>query len=189
MAQQGKGFDLDDLNKRMNGAVAALKHEFSGLRTGRASVSLLDPVQVDAYGSNMPINQVGTVNAPEPRMLTVQVWDRGLVVSVDKAIRSAGLGLNPQVDGQLIRIPIPPLTEDRRKELTKIAHKYAEQAKVAVRNIRRDGMELLKKLEKDHQISEDEHKKHSDKVQGATDTHVKEIDDVLASKEKEIMQV
>ena len=189
MAQQGKGFDLDDLNKRMNGAVATLKHEFAGLRTGRASVSLLEPVHVDAYGQSMSLNQVGTVNAPEPRMLTVQVWDRGLVVSVDKAIRSAGLGLNPQVDGQLIRIPIPPLTEDRRKELTKIAHKYAEQAKVAVRNIRRDGMELLKKLEKDHQMSEDEHKKQGDKVQAATDAHVKEIDDVLANKEKEIMQV
>ena len=189
MAQQTKGFDLEDLQKRMKGAVAQLKHEFAGLRTGRASVSLLDPVQVDAYGSNMPLSQVGTVNAPEARMLTVQVWDRGLVVSVDKAIRAAGLGLNPQVDGQLIRIPIPPLTEDRRKELTKIGHKYAEGAKVAVRNIRRDGMELLKKLEKEHQISEDEHKKHSDEVQGATDSHVKEIDDALAQKEKEIMRV
>jgi ribosome recycling factor len=189
MAQQTKGFDLEDLQKRMKGAVATLKHEFAGLRTGRASVSLLEPVHVDAYGSSMPLAQVGTVNAPEARMLTVQVWDRGLVVSVDKAIRSAGLGLNPQVDGQLIRIPIPPLTEDRRKELTKIAHKYAEQAKVAVRNIRRDGMELLKKLEKDHQMSEDEHKKHGDKVQTATDAHVKEIDDALAQKEKEIMQV
>ena len=189
MAQQNKGFDLEDIQTRMKGAVAALKHEFAGLRTGRASVGLLDPVHVDAYGSNMPLNQVGTVNAPEARMLTVQVWDRGLVVSVDKAIRSAGLGLNPQVDGQLIRIPIPPLTEDRRKELTKIAHKYAEQGKVAVRNIRRDGMELLKKLEKDHQMGEDEHKKHSDKVQAATDAHVKEIDEALAQKEKEIMQV
>src|SRR5262245_56000080 len=163
MAQQSKGFDLDDLQKRMHGAVAALKHEFSGLRTGRASVSLLDPIQVEAYGNNMPLNQVGTVNAPEPRMLTVQVWDRSMVIAVDKAIRSAGLGLNPQVDGQLIRIPIPPLTEDRRKELTKIAHKYAEGAKVAVRNLRREGMEVLKKLEKDHQMGEDEHKKHADK--------------------------
>ena len=189
MAQQTKGFDLEELQKRMKGAVATLKHEFAGLRTGRASVSLLDPIHIDAYGSNMPLAQVGTVNAPEPRMLTVQVWDRGLVVAVDKAIRSAGLGLNPQVDGQLIRIPIPPLTEDRRKELSKIAGKYSEGAKVAVRNIRRDGMELLKKLEKEHQISEDEHKKHGDKVQSATDTHVKEIDDALAQKEKEIMQV
>ena len=189
MAQPSKGFDLEDLQKRMKGAVAQAKHEFAGLRTGRASVGLLDPIHVDAYGSNMPLAQVGTVNAPEARMLTVQVWDRGLVVSVDKAIRSAGLGLNPQVDGQLIRIPIPPLTEDRRKDLTKIAHKYAEGAKVAVRNIRRDGMELLKKLEKEHQMSEDEHTKNADKVQTATDAHVKEIDDVLAQKEKEIMQV
>jgi ribosome recycling factor len=186
---QSKPFDLDDINKRMNGAVATLKHEFAGLRTGRASVTLLDPVTVDAYGSSMPLNQVATINAPEPRMLTVQVWDRGLASAVDKAIRSAGLGLNPQVDGQLLRIPIPPLTEDRRKELSKIGAKYAEAARVAVRNIRRDGMEHLKALEKEHQISEDEHKKKHDLVQKATDAHVKEIDDALAAKEKEIMQV
>jgi ribosome recycling factor len=186
---QSKPFDLDDINKRMNGAVATLKHEFAGLRTGRASVSLLDPITVDAYGSTMPLNQVATVNAPEPRMLTVQVWDRGLASAVDKAIRSSGLGLNPQVDGQLLRIPIPPLTEDRRKELSKIGAKYAESARVAVRNIRRDGMEHLKALEKEHQISEDEHKKKHDLVQKATDAHVKEIDDTLAAKEKEIMQV
>jgi ribosome recycling factor len=186
---QTKPFDLEDLNKRMRGAVQTLKQEFSGLRTGRASVSLLEPVQVDAYGSNMPITQVGTVNAPEPRMLTVQVWDRGLVIAVDKAIRGAGLGLNPQVDGQLLRIPIPPLTEDRRKELSKIAAKYSESARIAVRNIRRDGMEHLKKLEKEHQMSEDEHKKMSEKVQQATDSHIKEIDEAYASKEKEIMQV
>lgn len=186
---QSKPFDLDDLHKRMKGAVQTLRHEFSGLRTGRASASLLDPVQVDAYGSAMPLNQVGTVNAPEPRMLTVQVWDRGLVIPVDKAIRAAGLGLNPQVDGQLLRIPIPPLTEERRRELTKIASKYCESARVAVRNIRRDGMEHLKKLEKEHQISEDEHKKNSEKVQQATDNHIKEIDDSFAAKEKEIMQV
>jgi ribosome recycling factor len=186
---QSKPFDLEDLNKRMRGAVQTLKQEFSGLRTGRASVSLLEPVQVDAYGSNMPIAQVGTVNAPEPRMLTVQVWDRGLVIAVDKAIRGAGLGLNPQVDGQLLRIPIPPLTEDRRKDLSKIAAKYSESARIAVRNIRRDGMEHLKKLEKEHQMSEDEHKKMSEKVQQATDSHIKEIDEAYASKEKEIMQV
>jgi ribosome recycling factor len=186
---QSKPFDLDDINKRMNGAVATLKHEFAGLRTGRASVTLLDPITVDAYGSSMPLNQVATINAPEPRMLTVQVWDRGLASAVDKAIRSAGLGLNPQVDGQLLRIPIPPLTEDRRKELSKIGAKYAESARVAVRNIRRDGMEHLKALEKEHQISEDEHKKKHDLVQKATDSHVKEIDDALAAKEKEIMQV
>lgn len=186
---QSKPFDMDDLQKRMKGAVAQLKHEFAGLRTGRASVSLLEPVHVDAYGSAMPLTQVGTVNAPEPRMLTVQVWDRGLVTAVDKAIRSSGLGLNPQVDGQLLRIPIPPLTEDRRKELSKIGSKYAEAARVAVRNIRRDGMEHLKKLEKEHQMSEDEHKKQHDLVQKATDQHIKEIDDSLAAKEKEIMQV
>jgi ribosome recycling factor len=186
---QSKPFDLDDINKRMNGAVSTLKHEFAGLRTGRASVTLLDPITVDAYGSTMPLNQVATINAPEPRMLTVQVWDRGLAGAVDKAIRSAGLGLNPQVDGQLLRIPIPPLTEDRRKELSKIGAKYAEAARVAVRNIRRDGMEHLKALEKEHQISEDEHKKKHDLVQKATDSHVKEIDDALAAKEKEIMQV
>lgn len=186
---QSKPFDLEDLNKRMRGAVQTLKQEFSGLRTGRASVSLLEPVQVDAYGSNMPITQVGTVNAPEPRMLTVQVWDRGLVIAVDKAIRGAGLGLNPQVDGQLLRIPIPPLTEDRRKELSKIAAKYSESARVAVRNIRRDGMDHLKKLEKEHQMSEDEHKKMSEKVQQSTDSHIKEIDEAYTAKEKEIMQV
>ncbi len=188
MAQM-KPFDLEDINKRMKGAVSTLKHEFAGLRTGRASVTLLEPVHVDAYGSPMPLNQVATINAPEPRLLTVQVWDRGLAIAVDKAIRSANLGLNPQVDGQLLRIPIPPLTEDRRKELSKIGAKYAEAARVAVRNIRRDGMEHLKKLEKEHQISEDEHKKQHDLVQKATDQHIKEIDDALSSKEKEIMQV
>ena len=186
---QTKPFDLDDINKRMKGAVATLKHEFAGLRTGRASVTLLEPVHVDAYGSPMPLNQVATINAPEPRLLTVQVWDRGLAIAVDKAIRSANLGLNPQVDGQLLRIPIPPLTEDRRKELSKIGAKYAEAARVAVRNIRRDGMEHLKKLEKEHQMSEDEHKKQHDLVQKATDQHIKEIDDALGAKEKEIMQV
>jgi ribosome recycling factor len=186
---QTKPFDLDDLTKRMRGAVSTLKHEFAGLRTGRASVTLLEPVHVDAYGSPMPLNQVATINAPEPRLLTVQVWDRGLAIAVDKAIRSANLGLNPQVDGQLLRIPIPPLTEERRRELSKIGAKYAEAARVAVRNIRRDGMEHLKRLEKEHQISEDEHKKQHDKVQTATDTHIKEIDDSLGAKEKEIMQV
>jgi ribosome recycling factor len=183
------GFDIKDIERRMNGAIEVLRKEFAGLRTGRASTSLLEPIMVDAYGAQMPLPQVGTVGVPEPRMLTVQVWDRGLVVAVDKAIRSAGLGLNPQVDGQLLRIPIPPLTEDRRKELSKIASKYTEAARVAVRNIRRDGMEHLKALEKEHQISEDEHKKQHDKVQKATDAHIKEIDDALAAKEKEIMQV
>lgn len=186
---QTKPFDLEDINKRMKGAVSTLRHEFAGLRTGRASVSLLEPVHVDAYGSPMPLNQVATINAPEPRLLTVQVWDRGLAIAVDKAIRSANLGLNPQVDGQLLRIPIPPLTEDRRRELSKIGAKYAEAARVAVRNIRRDGMEHLKKLEKEHGISEDEHKRHGTEVQKATDDHIKRIDDTLHSKEQEIMQV
>src|SRR6201999_1837350 len=163
-------FNKDEMGRRMKGAVATLKSEFAGLRTGRASPALLDPVVVDAYGRQLPINQVGNISTPEPRLLTVQVWDKGLVKAVDKAIRDAGLGLNPQVDGQLLRIPIPPLTEDRRKELSKIGAKYAEAARVAVRNIRRDGMEHLKALEKEHQISEDEHKKKHDLVQKATDS-------------------
>lgn len=181
--------DKDDIQKRMKGAVNTLKSEFNGLRTGRASASLLDPVQVDAYGSNMPLNQVATVNVPEPRMITVQVWDKGLIIAVDKAIRAAGLGVNPQSDGQLIRIPIPPLTEDRRKELVKLAHKYGEQAKVAIRQVRRDGMDQLKKLEKDHHVSEDERKRLEDEVQKMTDTIIKEVDDSLQAKEREIMQV
>ncbi|NWH08943.1 MAG: ribosome recycling factor [Alphaproteobacteria bacterium] len=182
-------FNKDDLQKRMKGAAATLKQEFNGLRTGRASVSLLDPVMVDAYGSAMPINQVGTVNTPEPRMITVQVWDKGLVIPVDKAIRAAGLGVNPQVDGTLIRIPIPPLTEERRKELVKLAHKYAESARVAVRNVRRDGMDALKKMEKDGKIGQDEHKRLEEEVQKITDASIKEIDEALQVKEKEIMQV
>ncbi|MBM3597758.1 MAG: ribosome recycling factor [Alphaproteobacteria bacterium] len=181
--------DLSDIKRRMDSALDVLKKEFGGLRTGRASPSLLDHVMVDAYGSSMPINQVGTVGVPEPRMITVQVWDRGLVKAVDKAIRDAGLGVNPQMDGQLIRIPLPSLTEERRKELVKIAHKYSEQARVAVRNVRRDGNELLKKLEKEHKITEDEHRKHQADVQKMTDEHVKKVDDALAAKEKEIMQV
>ncbi|HEY6579033.1 MAG TPA: ribosome recycling factor, partial [Rhizomicrobium sp.] len=158
-------FDKEDVNRRMNGSLAALKGEFAGLRTGRANPALLDPVAVDAYGSSMPIAQLGTVSAPEPRMLTVQVWDKSMVKAVDKAIRDAGLGLNPQMDGQLLRIPIPELNEERRRELAKLAHKYAEQARVAVRNVRRDGMELLKKLEKDHQISQDEHRRLGEELQ------------------------
>jgi ribosome recycling factor len=181
--------DMDDVGKRMKGAVAALKHEFGGLRTGRASASLLEPVNVEAYGNTVPISQVGTINVPEPRMISVQVWDRALVSAVDKAIRSAGLGLNPQVDGTLVRIPIPQLTEERRKELSKIAHKYAESGKVAVRNVRRDAMDLLKKLEKDKHLGEDERKGLEEKVQKLTDQHIKEIDDALAAKDKEIMQV
>jgi ribosome recycling factor len=182
-------FDMKELQRRMDGALEALRREFAGLRTGRASAHLLDAVTVNAYGSDMPLNQVGTVNVPEPRMISVQVWDRGLVVSVQKAIREAGLGLNPVTDGQLVRIPIPPLSEERRKELTKIAHKYAEQARVAVRNVRRDGMEQLKKAEKDGTMSEDEHRHQADLVQKVTDEHVKKVDEALAQKEQEIMQV
>src|ERR1700761_2825456 len=182
-------YNKDELSRRMDGAIAALKAEFSGLRTGRASPALLDPVMVEAYGNQTPISQVGTVSAPEARMLTVQVWDKGLAKAVDKAIRDAGLGLNPQMDGQLLRIPLPELNQERRKELSKLASKYAEAARVAVRNVRRDGMELLKKLEKDHKIGEDEHHKQGDELQKLTDAHIKEIDQVLHGKEQEIMQV
>ncbi|QEX17156.1 ribosome-recycling factor [Hypericibacter terrae] len=178
-----------DLQRRMDSAIEALQREFSGLRTGRASSHLLDKVVVKAYGSDMPINQVGNVNVPEPRMISVQVWDRGLVIAVEKAIREAGLGLNPVTDGQLVRIPIPELSQERRQELTKIAHKYAEQARVAVRNVRREGMEALKKMEKDGKISQDDHRHRSDEVQKMTDGHIKKVDEALAQKEKEIMQV
>jgi ribosome recycling factor len=180
---------LNEFSRRMDGALEALHKEFTGLRTGRASAHLLDQIKVMAYGNSMPLNQVGTVNVPEPRMITVQVWDRGLTREVEKAIRDAGLGLNPASDGQLVRVPIPELSQERRTELSKIAHKYAEQARVAVRNVRRDGMEFLKKQEKDGKISEDEHRKLHDEVQKLTDGHVKKVDDTLAAKEKEIMQV
>lgn len=181
--------DVKELEKRMQGAMDALKKEFTGLRTGRASVNLLDPVMVEAYGQRMSLNQVGTVSAPEPRLLTVSVWDKGLVVATAKAIREAGLGLNPAPDGQMIRIPIPELTSERRAELAKLAHKYAEQGRVAVRNVRRDGMEALKKAEKDHQISQDEHRQKSDEVQKLTDRFVKLVDEALVHKEKEIKTV
>jgi ribosome recycling factor len=180
---------LNEFSRRMDGALEALRKEFGGLRTGRASVHLLDQVVVQAYGSSMPLNQVGNVNVPEPRMITVQVWDRGLVREVEKAIRDGGLGLNPASDGQLVRVPIPELSQERRTELSKIAHKYAEQARVAVRNVRRDGMEMLKKQEKDGKISQDEHKGLHDQVQKLTDEHIKKVDEALAAKEKEIMQV
>jgi ribosome recycling factor len=180
---------MNELRRRMEGALEALRREFAGLRTGRASAHLLDTVVVKAYGGEMPLNQVGTVNVPEPRMITVQVWDRGLVTPVEKAIREANLGVNPQADGQLVRIPIPELSQERRQELTKIAHKYAEGGRVAVRNVRRDGMEMLKKMEKDHKISEDEHRRHSEEVQKLTDDHIRKVDDALAQKEKEILQV
>src|SRR5262245_44520847 len=180
---------LNEFSRRMDGALEALHKEFAGLRTGRASTHLLDQIKVQAYGSTMPLNQVGTVNVPEPRMITVQVWDRGLVREVEKSIRDAGLGLNPASDGQLVRVPIPELSQERRTELSKIAHKYAEQARVAVRNVRRDGMEFLKKLEKDGEISQDEHRDRAEEVQKATDQHIRRVDEALAQKEKEIMQV
>ena len=182
-------FKLEDFKKRMDGAINALMHEFGGLRTGRASPTILDPIQVEAYGSVSPLNQVAGVSVPEPRMISVQVWDRAVVQAVDKAIRSANLGLNPIIDGQTLRIPVPPLTGERRTELTKVAAKYGESARVAVRNVRREAMDQLKKLEKDHAISEDEHKKHGVEVQKTTDDHIKKIDDMLRHKEEEILQV
>ena len=182
-------FDIKDIKRRMSGAVDSLKTEFSGLRTGRAHSSLLDPIKVEAYGSPTPISQVATVTTPEPRMLSVQVWDKSMVPAIDKAIRNSSLGLNPVVEGALLRIPIPPLNEERRQELSKTAGTYAEQAKVAVRNVRRDGMDSLKRQEKDGQISEDEHKKLADQVQKATDETISSIDQLLKSKQEEIMQV
>ena len=182
-------YDKNELNRRMDGAVSTVKSELNGLRTGRASAALLDPVKVEAYGNVSPINQVGTVGTPEPRLITVQVWDKGLVKAVDKAIRDAGLGLNPQTDGQLIRIPLPELNEERRKELVKLAHKYGEAARVAVRNVRRDGMDALKKAEKDGKIGQDEHHKLGDELQKLTDGHIRDIDQALQGKEQEIMQV
>jgi ribosome recycling factor len=180
---------LNDIGKRMDGAFEVLVREFTGLRTGRASVNLLDTIKVDVYGSLMPLNQVGTINVPEPRMLTVQVWDKSMVKIVEKAIRDSDLGLNPAADGQLIRIPLPPMSEQRRQELVKIAGKYAEDTRISVRNVRRDGMEMVKKWEKDGDISGDEHHRLSDEVQKITDDHIKKIDDLLSQKQKDIMQV
>ncbi|TWB44300.1 ribosome recycling factor [Nitrospirillum pindoramense] len=180
---------MDDITRRMDGAVESLRKEFAGLRTGRASASLLEPVTVEAYGSHMPLTQVATVSVPEPRLITVQVWDRTMVKATEKAIREAGLGLNPQTDGQIIRVPIPDLNQERRQELVKVANKYAEQARVAVRNVRRDGMDMLKKLQKDGDLSEDEHKTWSDKVQALTDAHIKKIDEAFTAKEKDITQI
>jgi ribosome recycling factor len=179
--------DKSDIQRRMHGAVDALKHDLSGLRTGRASIALLDTIHVEVYGANMPLNQVATVSVPEARMLTVQVWDRSNVQPVEKAIRSANLGLNPVTDGQLIRLPIPDLTEDRRKELAKLVGQFAEKAKIAVRNVRRDGMEHLKQDEKKHDISEDERKRLEVEVQKLTDDTINEIDEASAAKEKEIL--
>ncbi len=181
--------NIPDLKRRMSGALEALKREFAGLRTGRATTGLLEPIVVDAYGAKMPLAQVGGVNAPEPRLLTIQVWDNSLVTAVVKAIQEADLGLNPQADGQLVRVPVPELTEERRLELAKVAHKYGEQARVAIRNVRRDGMEEIKRLEKDHEISQDEQKAWHDDIQKMTDDLIAEIDEALKHKEQEIKQV
>jgi len=181
--------DLADLRRRMKGAVENLKSEFAGLRTGRASVHLMDPVMVDAYGAQMPLNQVATVSTPESRMISVSVWDKTMVALAEKAIRNAGLGLNPIVDGQTLRIPIPELNEERRTELTKVSGKYAEQSRIAIRNVRRDGMDTIKRLEKDSKISQDEQKSYSDRIQKLTDEMITEIDHLTEIKEKEIMQV
>ncbi len=181
--------DLKDLERRMNGAIEVLKQEFAGLRTGRASVHLLEPINVEAYGASMPMNQVGTIGVPEPRMITVQVWDRSLVGAVERAIRESDLGLNPQTEGQLIRVPIPMLSEERRVELGKIAHKYAEQSRIAVRNVRRDGMDTLKRMEREHEMSQDEQHMWSEEIQEMTDSHIKTIDEALEQKDGEILQV
>jgi len=180
---------LKDLRRRMDGALDVLKKEFSGLRTGRASPNLLDPVTVEAYGSSMPLSQCGTVSVPEPRMLSVQVWDRALVKPVEKAIRDAGLGLNPQTEGQTVRVPIPDLNEERRKELVKVAAKYTEQARVSVRNVRRDGIDSLKRLEKNGELNQDEQRRVEKEVQALTDDYIKKIDEAFAQKDKEILQV
>ncbi|AKH41888.1 ribosome recycling factor [Altererythrobacter atlanticus] len=181
-------YDKSDIERRMQGAVESLKSDLAGLRTGRANVALLDPVVVEVYGSMMPLSQVATVNAPEPRMLSVQVWDKANVTAVEKGIAHAGLGLNPMIDGQTLRLPIPDLTEDRRKELAKLAGQYAEKAKIAIRNVRRDGMEMLKEDEKKKEISEDDRKRLEEEVQKMTDKYVAETDAAAAHKEKEILQ-
>ena len=180
-------YDKNDINRRMHGALEVLKHELAGLRTGRASTALLDPIQVEVYGANMPLNQVATVSVPEPRLISVQVWDRSNVGPVEKAIRNAGLGINPITDGQMIRLPIPDLTEERRKELAKLASQYAEKARIAVRNVRRDGNDSLKTDEKKGEISEDEHKRLETEVQKLTDATIAEIDVTAHAKEKEIL--
>jgi len=181
--------DLNELKRRMQGALQLLKHELGGLRTGRASASLLEPVQVEAYGTHMPLNQVATVSVPEPRLLSVQVWDKSMVHAVEKAIQASNLGLNPSTEGQVLRLRIPELNEERRKDLVKVAHKYAETARVAVRHVRRDGLDVLKKLLKDHKVGEDEEKRSAEQVQKATDEAIAEIDKMLATKEKEILTV
>jgi ribosome recycling factor len=181
--------DLAELKRRMSGAVQVLRQELAGLRTGRASVHLLDPVQVDAYGTHMPLNQLATVSVPEARLLTVQVWDKSMVSAVERAIINSNLGLNPATEGQVLRLRIPELNEERRKELVKVAHKYAEAARVAVRHVRRDGLDVIKKLEKDHKLGKDEHDRDAEQIQKATDQVIGEIDQALATKEKEILTV
>ena len=181
--------NLDDLKRRMEGAISAFSHDLAGLRTGRASVTMIDQITVDAYGSKMPIEQVGTISVPEPRTISIQVWDKGLVVSVEKSIQESGLGLNPQTDGQLVRIPVPELNEERRQGLIKIAGKYAEQSRVSIRNIRRDGMDSIKSMEKNSEIGKDESVSLSSTVQDLTDDHIKKIDQTLLNKEQEIKQV
>jgi ribosome recycling factor len=180
---------LKDLRRRMDGALEVLRKEFGGLRTGRASASLLEPITVSAYGGAMPLNQLANVSVPEPRMITVQVWDRAMVKAVDKAIRESGLGLNPQTEGQVIRVPIPDLNEERRRELTRVTAKYAEQARVSVRNVRRDGVELLRRREKEAEISQDQQRKLQQDVQHLTDDYIKRIDEALEQKDREILQV
>jgi ribosome recycling factor len=180
---------LKDLRRRMDGALEVLRKEFGGLRSGRASASLLEPITVSAYGGAMPLNQLATVSVPEPRLISVQVWDRGMVKAVDKAIRESGLGLNPQTEGQVIRVPIPDLNEERRRELTRVTAKYAEQARVSVRNIRRDGIEMLRRREKEAEISQDQQRKVQQDVQHLTDDYIRRIDEALAQKDREIMQV
>jgi ribosome recycling factor len=182
-------FDVNDLKRRMQGALSSLKQELSGLRTGRASTGLLDHVQVEAYGNNMPLNQLATISVPEPRLLHVQVWDKSMVHAVEKAISAANLGLTPSTEGQVLKLRIPELNEERRREIVKVAHKYAETARVAVRHVRRDGLDLLKKLEKEHQISEDDHERQAADVQKATDASIAEVEKMLVGKEKEIMTV
>ncbi|MGL4242936.1 MAG: ribosome recycling factor [Beijerinckiaceae bacterium] len=182
-------FDLNDLKRRMQGAVTALKHDLASLRTGRASANLVDPIEVEAYGASMPLNQVATVSVPEPRLLSIQVWDRSMVAAVEKAILKSDLGMTPNTEGQVIRLRVPEMNQQRRQEMVKVAHKYAEQARVAARHVRRDGMDLLKKLEKDGHVSEDDVARQHDQVQKATDQIIVEIDQALAAKEKEIMQV
>jgi len=181
--------DIADINRRMEGALSSLKSDLAGLRTGRASASILDPIMVDAYGQQMPMNQVGTVSVPEPRMISVQVWDKSMVGAVEKAIRESDLGLNPVTDGTNLRIPLPELNEERRKEIVKVAHQYAEQTRVAIRHVRRDGMDTLKKAEKDGDMGQDEARSMSDKVQKTTDDMIAEVDNIVAAKETEIMQV